>query len=56
MFANIVKFIKLNNEKTIIIFGGTVIKDEPICEENSNHTNNLSNCIDNWVIQDVNTI
>jgi hypothetical protein len=54
MFANIVRFINLNNETPIIIFGGTEIKDKPICDDNNNAIN-LSNCIDNWVIEDVAT-
>ena len=54
MFDNIVRFINLSNETPIIIFGGTEIKDEPICEDN-NHAKNLSNCIDNWVIEDTST-
>ena len=52
MFANIVRFINLSNETPIIIFGGTTIKDEPICDNDINNKTDFSNCIDNWVIKD----
>jgi hypothetical protein len=55
MFANIFRFINLSNETPIIIFGGTEIKDEPICEDNNDHVKKLSYCIDNWVIEDTET-
>ena len=37
MFADIVRFINLSNETPIIIFGGTTIKDEPICDNDINN-------------------
>jgi hypothetical protein len=49
MFADIVKFISLNNlskNAQFIIFGGTVIVDEPICKDEPEHY--FTNCIDNW--------
>jgi len=65
MFADIVKFINLSNEKPSIIFGGTIIKDEPICNDinkdkdikntkdikDDDARTDFSNCIDNWVIK-----
>lgn len=52
MFADIARFINLTNEKPVIIFGDTIIKDEPICYTDVNNTTDFSNCIDNWVIQE----
>jgi hypothetical protein len=51
MFADIIRFVNLSNETPSIIFGGTIIKDEPICYDIDNKTD-FTNCIDNWVIKD----
>lgn len=53
MFADIVKFISLNNlskNAQFIIFGGTVIVDEPICKDKPEYY--FTNCVDNWVIKE----
>lgn len=52
MFADIVKFINLSNEKPSIIFVGTIIKDEPICDTEVDNRTDFTNCIDNWVIKE----
>jgi hypothetical protein len=55
MFADIVKLISLRKNVPYIIFGGTVIVDEPICkkEETDESYTFTTDCIDNWVIKDV---
>jgi hypothetical protein len=55
MFADIVKLISLSKNVPYIIFGGTVIVDEPICkkEETDESYTFTTDCIDNWVIKDV---
>ena len=55
MFADIVKLISLSKNVPYIIFGGTVIVDEPICkkEESDESYTFTTDCIDNWVIKDV---
>ena len=55
MFADIVKLISLSKNVPYIIFGGTIIVDEPICkkEETDESYTFTTDCIDNWVIKDV---
>jgi len=55
MFADIVKLISLSKNVPYIIFGGTIIVDEPICkkEESDESYTFTTDCIDNWVIKDV---
>ena len=55
MFADIVKLISLSKNVPYIIFGGTVIVDEPICkkEETDESYTFTTDCIDNWVIKNV---
>jgi len=58
MFVDIVKFISLNNlnkNTPHIIFGGTIIVDEPICKKEITDESYAftTDCIDNWVIKDV---
>ena len=55
MFADIVKLISLSKNVPYIIFGGTIIVDEPICkkEETNESYTFTTDCIDNWVIKDV---
>lgn len=52
MFADIARFINLTNEKPTIIFGGTIIKDEPICYNEVTNRTDFTNCIDNWVVKE----
>ncbi len=52
MFADIARFINLTNEKPTIIFGGTIIKDEPICDNEVTNRTDFTNCIDNWVVKE----
>lgn len=56
MFADIVKIISLNNlSKNVqyVIFGGTIIVDEPICKKKlSEQIYDFTDCVDNWVIKD----
>jgi hypothetical protein len=52
MFADIIRFVNLSNETPYIIFGGTIIKDEPICDDDTDNKTDFTNCIDNWVIKD----
>ena len=56
MFADIVKIISLNNlskNAQYVIFGGTIIVDEPICKkELSEQIYDFTECVDNWVIKD----
>ena len=55
MFADIFKLISLRNNVPYIIFGGTIIVDEPICkkEESDESYTFTTDCIDNWVIKNV---
>jgi hypothetical protein len=55
MFADIFKLISLRKNVPYIIFGGTIIVDEPICkkEESDESYTFTTDCIDNWVIKDV---
>jgi hypothetical protein len=55
MFADIVKLISLRKNVPYIIFGGTVIVDEPICKKEEADESYIftTDCIDNWVIKDV---
>ena len=55
MFADIVKLISLSKNVPYIIFGGTVIVDEPICKKEETDESYIftTDCIDNWVIKDV---
>ena len=55
MFADIFKLISLRKNVPYIIFGGTIIVDEPICkkEETDESYTFTTDCIDNWVIKDV---
>ena len=55
MFADIVKLISLSKNVPYIIFGGTIIVDEPICkkEQSDESYTFTTDCIDNWVIKDV---
>jgi len=55
MFADIVKIISLNNlskNAQYVIFGGTIIVNEPICKkELSEQIYDFAECVDNWVIK-----
>jgi hypothetical protein len=55
MFADIVKLISLSKNAPYIIFGGTIIIDEPICKKEQADESYIfaADCIDNWVIKDV---
>ena len=55
MFADIVKLISLSKNVPYIIFGGTIIVDEPICKKEEADESYIftTDCIDNWVIKDV---
>ena len=55
MFADIFKLISLRKNVPYIIFGGTIIVDEPICkkEESDESYTFTTDCIDNWVIKNV---
>ncbi len=55
MFADIVKLISLSKNAPYIIFGGTIIVDEPICKKEQADESYAftADCIDNWVIKDV---
>lgn len=57
MFADIVKLISLSKNAPYIIFGGTIIVDEPICKKEQTDQSYVftEDCIDNWVIKDVAT-
>jgi hypothetical protein len=54
MFADIVKLISLSKNVPYIIFGGTIIVDEPICKKEQADQSYAftADCIDNWVIKD----
>jgi hypothetical protein len=54
MFADIVKLISLSKNAPYIIFGGTIIVDEPICKKEQADESYAftADCIDNWVIKD----
>ena len=54
MFADIVKLISLSKNAPYIIFGGTIIVDEPICKKEQTDQSYVfaDDCIDNWVIKD----
>jgi hypothetical protein len=55
MFADIVKLISLSKNAPYIIFGGTIIVDEPICKKEQADESYAftADCIDNWVIKDI---
>jgi hypothetical protein len=55
MFADIVKLISLSKSAPYIIFGGTIIVDEPICKKEQADESYAftTDCIDNWVIKDI---
>ena len=55
MFADIVKLISLSKNTPYIIFGGTIIVDEPICKKEQTNESYIfaADCVDNWVIKDV---
>jgi hypothetical protein len=55
MFADIVKLISLSKNAPYIIFGGTIIVDEPICKKEQTDQSYAftADCVDNWVIKDV---
>lgn len=54
MFSDIVKIISLTKKSPYIIFGGTIIVDEPICKKKlDDKSYNFTECIDNWVIKDI---
>jgi len=57
MFADIVKMISLSKNVPYIIFGGTIIVDEPICKKEQTDQSYAftDDCLDNWVIKDVAT-
>jgi hypothetical protein len=57
MFADIVKMISLSKNVPYIIFGGTIIVDEPICKKEQTDQSYAftEDCVDNWVIKDVAT-
>ena len=57
MFADIVKMISLSKYVPYIIFGGTIIVDEPICKKEQTDQSYVftEDCVDNWVIKDVAT-
>jgi hypothetical protein len=57
MFADIVKMISLSKNVPYIIFGGTIIVDEPICKKEQTDQSYVftEDCVDNWVIKDVAT-
>jgi hypothetical protein len=57
MFADIVKMISLSKNVPYIIFGGTIIVDEPICKKEQTDQSYVftEDCVDNWVIKDVST-
>jgi hypothetical protein len=57
MFADIVKLISLSKNTPYIIFGGTIIVDEPICKKEQTKESYIfaADCVDNWVIKDVAT-
>ena len=57
MFADIVKLISLSKNVPYIIFGGTIIVDEPICKKEQTDQSYVftEDCVDNWVIKDVAT-
>jgi hypothetical protein len=54
MFADIVKLISLSKNIPYIIFGGTIIVDEPICKKELTDQSYAftADCVDNWVIKD----
>jgi hypothetical protein len=57
MFADIVKMISLSKNAPYIIFGGTIIVDEPICKKEQTDQSYVftEDCVDNWVIKNVAT-
>jgi hypothetical protein len=49
--------ISLSKYVPYIIFGGTIIVDEPICKKEQTDQSYVftEDCVDNWVIKDVAT-
>jgi hypothetical protein len=49
--------ISLSKNVPYIIFGGTIIVDEPICKKEQTDQSYVftEDCVDNWVIKDVAT-